>query len=150
MWLISSAYAQAAPAASGTSDFLSQLPMLLGIGVVFWFFLLRPQKKAAEAQKALLAGVRRGDRIAMKGGLLGKVVRVHDAELTLEIAEGVRVQVERAQLDRIIAKTEAVKGDKVEGDEEVEGETEAVAPDAPAKPQSVGDTLKGFFGGKKD
>ncbi len=147
MGFISTAYAQAAGAApSGTAQLLTQLPMLLAIGVVFWFFLLRPQKKAADAHKALLAGVRRGDRIAMKGGLLGKVVRVQDTELTVEIADGVRVQVERVQLDRILAKTEPAKGEKADNDDDAGDTPVAVESPLPAEKPSF---LQGLLGGGK-
>ena len=110
---ISTAYAQAAggAAAQPTFDFMSFLPLIL-IFVVFYFMLIRPQQKKLKEHKAMVDGLRRGDRIVTAGGLIGTVTRVTgDEEVSVEIAEGVRVRVVRSTITTVLARTEPAKGD---------------------------------------
>jgi len=91
-------------AASGFSAFI---PLIL-IFVVFYFLLIRPQQKKMKQHKAMLDAVRRGDRIVTNGGIVGLVTRVmaDERELTVEIAEGVRVRVMRDMVSNVLTKTE--------------------------------------------
>jgi len=73
------------------------LPLIL-IFVIFWFLLIRPQQKRAKAHQALLGTVTRGDIIVTNGGVVGKVTKANDDELTVEIAQGVRIQVLRGMV----------------------------------------------------
>ena len=111
--LISPAYAQAAGAAAGPSMIESLLPLLL-IFVVFYFLLIRPQQKKIKQHKEMLGTIRRGDRIVTGGGIFGVVTKViSDNELQVEIADGVKVRVDRAMVSGLVAKTEpADKADK--------------------------------------
>lgn len=129
--LISPAYAQAAGA--GGTDALAQFLPLILIFVVFWFLLIRPQQKRAKEHKAMLQAIRRGDRVVTNGGMIGKVIRVQDAELTIEVAENVRVQVLRDMVGNVLAKTDAAKADKANDDEPDAEEGEADSADAPAE-----------------
>lgn len=141
MWFISPAYAQAAGAApAGLMGNITSILPILGVGLVFYFFMIRPQQQQAKAHKAMLASVKRGDRVAMKGGLIGKVVRVYDTELNVEIAEGVRVQMDRSQLDRILAKTDPAKGGKAakDADDDADDSSDQTAADAPTGRQASG------------
>ena len=105
---ISPAHAQAAGGGfGGFGGFESLLPLVL-IFVVFYFLLIRPQQKKAKLHRELLAALRRGDRIVTSGGLIGKITRVGDNELVVEIAEGVRVRVARGMVSDVLAKTESV------------------------------------------
>lgn len=106
--LISTAYAQTGGAAGG--DFLIQLLPLVLIFVVFYFLLIRPQQKRMKAHKEMLANVRRGDRIVGNGGLMGTVTKVNDDDdtLTVEIADGIRVQMLRSMLAEVRGKGEPV------------------------------------------
>lgn len=106
--LISTAYAQTAGAGGG--DFLIQLAPLVLIFVVFYFLLIRPQQKRMKEHKEMLANVRRGDRIVGNGGLIGTVTKVSDDDdtLTVEIADGVRVQMARGMLAEVRGKGEPV------------------------------------------
>ena len=103
MFFISSAYAQgtaAAPAASDTSSMIMQfLPFVL-IFVVFYMLLLRPQQKRAREHRTKLDSIRRGDRVLLGGGIMGKVTKAGTDELEVEIAEGVRVTATLAQAFR--------------------------------------------------
>ena len=101
--LISTAYAQGA----GIFDqnaLLQFLPLIL-IFVVFYFLLIRPQQRKAKEQKAMLDALRRGDRVVTGGGIIGTVSRVDSAEeVTVDIAEGVRVRVLRSTITSVLAK----------------------------------------------
>jgi len=111
--LISPAYAQAAGNAAGPGLAESLLPLLL-IFVVFYFLLIRPQQKKMKMHKEMLGTIRRGDRVVTGGGILGTVTKVvSDSELQVEIADGVKVRVERGMVSGVVAKTEpADKADK--------------------------------------
>ncbi len=96
------AYAQAA--APGGGDLISMfLPLVLIMGV-FWFFLIRPQQKKMKEHQAMLANIRRGDTVVTTGGLIGKVTRVNDDELTVELAEGFRVRIKKGYIAEVRVK----------------------------------------------
>lgn len=100
-------------------DFMAFAPLVL-IFVVFYFLLLRPQQKKMKVHQAMLAALRRGDRIVTNGGLIGVVVKIlSDQEVQVEIAENVRVKVARAMISEVLAKTEpATQGSTVDRDAE--------------------------------
>jgi preprotein translocase subunit YajC len=111
---VSPAYAQAAGGGGDTFSLVSILPLIL-IFVVFYFLLIRPQQKKMKDHKAMIEGVRRGDRVVTTGGIIGTVNKVtNERELSLEIAEGVRVRVARSMIAEIMAKTEPADGKKAE------------------------------------
>ena len=101
-WLISSAWAQAAGGAQPNA-FMQLLPLVL-IFVVFYFLLIRPQAKRAKEHKAMVAALGVGDEVATAGGILGKVTETGDQFLTLEIAEGVRVKIQRHTVTSVLPK----------------------------------------------
>src|ERR1700733_7584341 len=109
--LIPSAVAQSTGAAAAAGgwpmDMLQQFaPFIIVIGI-FYFLLIRPQQQKAKQLKAQLANLRRGDNIITAGGIIGTVARVvNDDELSVEIAEGVRVRVLRSTVTGITAKGE--------------------------------------------
>lgn len=112
--LISPAFAQDA-AAAGSSDLFTQMMPMVLIFVVFYFLLIRPQQKRAKQHKEMLGSIRRGDRIVTGGGILGTVTKViSDGELQVEIADGVKVRVDRGLVSNIAAKTDPVKADKAD------------------------------------
>ncbi len=103
---ISPAFAQAADVAGQPSLVQSMLPLAL-IFVVFYFLLIRPQQKKMKQHKAMLGSLRRGDRVVTGGGIIGTLTKViNENELQVEIADGVRVRVERSQVAGVVAKTE--------------------------------------------
>lgn len=140
--LISPAYAQAAGAAAGPGLLESLMPLLL-IFVVFYFLLIRPQQKKMKQHKEMLGTIRRGDRVITGGGILGTVTKViSDSELQVEIADGVKVRVERGMVSGVVAKTEpADKAANDSGDDS--GDTGG---DTPGGDDKGG---KGFGGGLK-
>jgi preprotein translocase subunit YajC len=102
MW-ISTAYAQG----TGMLDqnaLIQFLPLIL-IFVVFYFLLIRPQQRKARDQRAMLDALRRGDRVVTGGGIIGTVARVDTPEeVSVDIAEGVRVRVLRSTITSVLAK----------------------------------------------
>ncbi len=119
--LISKAYAQTAetPAAATPPDgqntmegaLMQFLPLLLIFGV-FYFMLIRPQQKKYERHKAMVEGLRRGDRVVTGGGLIGTVAKVEGDEAVVEIADGVKVTVVKSTITQVNAKTEPEAGGK--------------------------------------
>ena len=99
--LISDAWAQAAPGPTG--QLMHLLMMVLFVGV-FYFLLIRPQQKKAREHQALVSKLVAGDEVVTNGGMLGKVTDVGDTFVTLEIAEGVRVKVQRFQISQLMPK----------------------------------------------
>ena len=81
------------------------VPLVL-IMVVFYFLLIRPQQKKAKEHAQLLGTLRSNDRVVTSGGLIGQVTKVlNDAELQVEIAEGVRVRMARSAVSEVVSKT---------------------------------------------
>ena len=126
--LISQAWAQAGGAGSG--DFLVQLFPLILIFVVFYFLLIRPQQAKVKAQREMLGGVKRGDRVVTGGGIIGLVTKViSDNELQVELAEGVRVRVLKQTITDIITRGESVRGGKESDDDAKPMLPQATAPE---------------------
>jgi preprotein translocase subunit YajC len=102
-FFINTAQAQAAGGAGGQSLMQAMLlPALLL--VVFYFLLIRPQSKRAKEQREMLSKIVVGDEIATTGGILGKVTEVGDQFLTLEIASGVSVKLQKFQVSLVLPK----------------------------------------------
>ena len=78
---------------------------MLIIGIMY-FLMIRPQQKRLKEHQAMVAGIRRGDTVVTSGGIIGKVTKVDDQELQVEIAEGVRVRVLRATVSEVRGKGE--------------------------------------------
>jgi preprotein translocase subunit YajC len=143
MSFISPAYAQAAGGAGGGSGLEAMFPLVL-IFVVFYFLLIRPQQKKAKEHKAMLEAVRRGDKVVTGGGIIGTVTKVIDeGEITVEIADGVKVRVQRGLLAAVLSKTEPVNDDKKGKKDD---KSESVDDDGKAKGPAA--KLKGLLGGK--
>jgi preprotein translocase subunit YajC len=103
---MSSAMAQTAPAAAGgdlQSNLMSMLPMLLMFAVLY-FVMIRPQMKKQKEHRAMIDALAKGDEVATTGGLLGKVTKLGDNNLTLEVANGVEVQLQRGAVTQVLPK----------------------------------------------
>jgi len=102
--MISLAHAQTAGAAADpTGGLMQMLPMIL-MFVVLWFLMIRPQMKKAKEHKALLAALAKGDEVVTQGGLIGKIVKVGDSYVTVEIAEGTEVVVQKPAIGLVLPK----------------------------------------------
>jgi preprotein translocase subunit YajC len=89
--------ADAAAAPSGLASFAQFVPLIL-IFVVFYFLLIRPQQKKAKEHQNYLANLKKGDRVITGGGIHGQITGITDSVITLEIAENVRVKVNRGAI----------------------------------------------------
>ena len=105
--LISNAYAQAAPAAGGF-DLFQMLPLVL-MFVLLYFLMIRPQSKRAKEHKAMLSALQKGDEVVTAGGTLGRVTKVGDNFVAVEIAPNVEIQVQRSPIATLLPKG-TVKG----------------------------------------
>lgn len=101
-FFISDAMAQAAPAA-GSGGIMAFLPMI-ALFVVFYFLLIRPQQKRQKEHKNMVAGLAKGDEIVTMGGVLGKITAVDDNFITLEIAKGTEIKVQRMSVQAMMPK----------------------------------------------
>lgn len=81
----------------GAQQWMGMLPLVL-LFVVFYFLLIRPQQKRAKQQKSFIANLKKGDKVVTSGGLYGTITGITDYEVTLEIAEKVRVKVLKAAI----------------------------------------------------
>ena len=102
--MISLAHAQTAGAAADPMGGLMQmLPMIL-MFVVLWFLMIRPQMKKSKEHKALLAAIAKGDEVVTQGGIVGKVTKVGDSYVSVEIATGVEVVVQKPSIGLVLPK----------------------------------------------
>jgi preprotein translocase subunit YajC len=99
---ISSAYAQAA-GGDTQSTLISMLPLLL-MFVVLYFVMIRPQMKRQKEHKAMVEALAKGDEVVTAGGFLGKVSRVGEVYIGLEMADGVEVQMQRTAVVQVLPK----------------------------------------------
>ncbi len=103
---ISNAFAQAAPAAAGgstESTLLSLLPLVL-MFVVLYFIMIRPQMKKQKEHKAMVEALAKGDEVIIAGGVLGRVAKLGDSFINVEVAGNVELQVQRASVLQVLPK----------------------------------------------
>jgi preprotein translocase subunit YajC len=104
---ISSAFAQTAPAAAAGGDMqstlMSMLPLVL-MFVVLYFVMIRPQMKKQKEAKSMIDALAKGDEVVTVGGMLGKVTKLNDNSLSLEVANGVEVQIQRNAVVQVLPK----------------------------------------------
>lgn len=100
---VTTAWAQDAGAAGSGGAWMQLLPLVL-IFVVFYFLLIRPQTKRAKEHREMVGKLASGDEVVTNGGLLGRVTEVGDNFLTLEIADNVRVRVQKFQVAQLMPK----------------------------------------------
>lgn len=100
-----SALAQGAPAgqAQGPAQTFSFFLPLLAVFGIFYFLIIRPQQKQAKQRQAMIAAVKKGDQVVTVGGIHGRITGVTDAILTVEIADNVKVKVDRASIQGVTA-----------------------------------------------
>lgn len=107
---MSSTVAQAAPGASSGPSMVSNIVMLVGFIAIFYFMLIRPQAKRAKAHQALIAGIAPEDEVVVLGGLLGKVTHLSNDYVTVAIANGVEVKVQKQAVSQALIKN-TIKSD---------------------------------------
>lgn len=102
---ISSAFAQTTPAAGGDmqSSLMSMLPLVL-MFVVLYFVMIRPQMKKQKEHRTMVEALAKGDEVVTSGGVLGKVTKLGDSYLSVEISNGVEIQVQRGAVTQVLPK----------------------------------------------
>ena len=103
---ISSAFAQTAPAAAGgdmQSSLMSMLPLVL-MFVVLYFVMIRPQMKKQKEHKAMIDAIAKGDEVVTAGGVLGKIAKLGESYVGLEVTSGVEVQIQRSAIIQVLPK----------------------------------------------
>jgi preprotein translocase subunit YajC len=98
---ISNAYAQGAEGAAG--GLMSFLPIIL-MFVVLYFLMIRPQMKRQKETRAMIAALAKGDEIVTAGGILGKVTKVNDAYVTVEIADNTEIVIQKSAVSTLLPK----------------------------------------------
>jgi preprotein translocase subunit YajC len=101
---ISPAYAQAASTGGGATEMLGGMLPLVLMFVVLYFVMIRPQMKRQKEHRSMIEALAKGDEVATAGGVIGKVTRLDDNYLGLEIASGVEVQVQRSAVVQVLPK----------------------------------------------
>ncbi len=103
---ISSAFAQTAPAAAGgdmQSTLMNMLPILVMFGVLY-LVMIRPQMKKQKEHKSMIESIVKGDEVVTAGGFLGRVSKLGDAFISVELATGVEVQMQRSAVVQVLPK----------------------------------------------
>lgn len=101
---ISNAFAQTAPAAASGSDSLMSLLPLVLMFVVLYFIMIRPQMKRQKEHKAMIEAIAKGDEVVTSGGLVGRVAKMGESFLHVEVANGVELQVQRSAVVQVLPK----------------------------------------------
>ena len=92
--------AAAAPS-GGASFFIQTIPLVL-VFVIFYFLMIRPQQKRMKEHQAQIMAVKKGDRVVTGGGLIGKVTKVSDTEVEVELGQGIKVQAVKSTLTQVV------------------------------------------------
>jgi preprotein translocase subunit YajC len=93
--------AAAAAPSGGASFFIQTIPLVL-VFVIFYFLMIRPQQKRMKDHQAQIMAVKKNDRVVTGGGLLGKVTKVTDTEVEVELAQGIRVMAVKSTLTQVV------------------------------------------------
>ena len=102
---ISSAFAQTAPAAAGgtESSLMSLLPLVL-MFVVLYFIMIRPQMKRQKEAKAMVDALAKGDEVITSGGMIGRISKMGETYMHVEVANGVEIQIQRGAVVQVLPK----------------------------------------------
>jgi len=99
--MVSEAFAMAGGASKGGQQGYEGLIMLVLMFAIFYFLLIRPQQKRAKQHRELVSALKSGDQIVTAGGLHGKVAAVEEATVTIEVATGVKIKMNRASVTEV-------------------------------------------------
>jgi preprotein translocase subunit YajC len=101
---ISEAFAQGAPAAGGAESTLFSLLPLVLMFVVLYFIMIRPQMKRQKEHKAMIDALAKGDEVVIAGGVIGRIAKIGDGVVGVEVAQGVELQVQRPSILQVLPK----------------------------------------------
>ena len=100
--LSTSAFAEGTESAAGNP--MSSILMLVVFFAIFWFLLIRPQQKKSKALRKMLSELSKGDEVVTNGGVIGKIAKIDDSFVDLEVAENVTIKVQRNAVSNILPK----------------------------------------------
>jgi preprotein translocase subunit YajC len=100
--LVAEAWAQAAPGGAGGG--MESIFLIVAMFAVLYFLMIRPQMKRAKEHKTMVEALQKGDEVVTAGGILGRISKVGDTHLTLEIAHNVEIQVQRSAVQTVLPK----------------------------------------------
>lgn len=103
-FFISDAIAEAAPAAAPFSQDIAGLILPIGLVVLFYFFLIRPQSKRAKQHKEMVSALQKGEEVVTTGGMLGKITGVTESFIALEISRDVTIHVQKNAIQAVMPK----------------------------------------------
>lgn len=103
-FFISDALADAAPAAAPTAGDLTGLLLPFAVLVIFYFIMIRPQAKRQKEQKAMVEALAKGDEVQTEGGIMGKITKIGDNFILLEVSDGVSIKVRRTSVAVVMPK----------------------------------------------
>lgn len=92
-------------AGGGTGAIMTQIAFFAAIFAIFYFLLIRPQQKTRRERESMLTAVKKGDRIVTTGGMHGTVTNLNEQTVVLRVADGVKLEFDRAAIGRIVEKT---------------------------------------------
>jgi preprotein translocase subunit YajC len=100
---ITNAFAQTAASGGAESSLMSFLPIIL-MFVVLYFLMIRPQMKRQKETKAMMEALAKGDEVVTAGGMVGKVTKLNEGYVTLEVADGTEILVQKAAINTLLPK----------------------------------------------
>lgn len=112
------AHAQGGDPLTGPGPLIQFFPLVL-VMVIFYFLLIRPQQQKAKEHRQMLDDLKRNDRVLTNGGIYGRIIELNEREVILEIAQNVRIQVDRGHIETVVNATKPVA--KAGGAEKSEG-----------------------------
>ena len=101
--LIPPAYAQAA-SSGGTGDLLATMLPMVAIFAIFYFLMIRPQQRKQKEHRAMIDALEKGNEVVTAGGIAGRVSKIDDQYVTVEIAQGVEIHVQRHAVSQLLPK----------------------------------------------
>lgn len=101
-FFINNAWAQSAPASGGSG--MSNIIFIVVMFAVFWFILIRPQMKQAKEHKNMVSALAKGDEVVTTGGMLGKINKIDDNFVVLEIADKVEIKIQKNSVSTVLPK----------------------------------------------
>ena len=111
-FFISQAHAEGGAAAGQQGDPMVSLLFFVGMIVIFYFLLIRPQQKRAKEHRKMVEAIGKGDEVVTNGGILGKIIELSDQYLTVEIADNVQVKIQRNAVATVLPKGSLKAADK--------------------------------------
>lgn len=111
-FFISQAHAEGGAAAAQQGAGLEGILLMVGMFVIFYFLLIRPQQKRAKEHRKMVEAISKGDEVVTNGGILGKIIELSDQYLTVEIADNVQVKIQRNAVATVLPKGSLKAADK--------------------------------------